>query len=51
LAAGLTTACSWGALAVSLPTTLIGSFGAAPTTQILDVDRGHRLVDVATARY
>ena len=51
LAAGLTTACSWGALAVSLPTTLIGSFGSAPTTQILDVDRNHKLVDVATARY
>lgn len=51
LAAGLTTACSWGALAVALPTTLIGSFGEAPATQILDVDRAHRLVDVATARY
>lgn len=51
LAAGLTTACSWGALAVSLPTTLIGSFGEAPVTQILDVDRNHKLVDVATARY
>jgi len=51
LKAGLTTACSWGALAVSLPTTLIGSFGDAPTTQILEVDRTHRLVDVATARY
>ena len=51
LRAGLSTACSWGALAVSLPTTLIGSFVDAPTTQILDVDRDHKLVDVATARY
>ncbi len=51
LRSGLETACSWGALAVSLPTTLISSFNEAPKTQLLDVDRNHKLVDVATARY
>ncbi len=51
LEAGIKTACSWGALAVSLPTTLITSFEHAPTTEILEVDRNHKLSDVASVRY
>lgn len=51
LAAGLKNACSWGALAVSLPTTLISHFGDAPQAEVLEVDPSHKLSEVATARY
>jgi 1-phosphofructokinase len=43
--AGLTTAVSWGALAVSLPTTLISSFDAAPTSVVEDIDRDRPLAE------
>jgi 1-phosphofructokinase len=51
LRAGISNACSWGALAVSLPTTLISSFNHAPTTEILDVDRGYELTEPASPRF
>lgn len=51
LPAGLSTACSWGALAVSLPTTLISSFDTAPTAEIRDVDRDYVLTEHASVRY
>ena len=51
LAAGLNVACSWGALAVSLPTTLISTFSEAPTTEILDVNVDYALTETATVRY
>ena len=51
LRAGIANACSWGALAVSLPTTLISSFSTAPTTEILDVDRGYELTEPASPRF
>jgi 1-phosphofructokinase len=51
LRAGISNACSWGALAVSLPTTLISSFSDAPTTDILEVDRGYQLTEPASPRF
>ena len=51
LRAGLSTACSWGALAVSLPTTLISTFASAPTAEIREVDRDYRLTEAASVRY
>jgi 1-phosphofructokinase len=51
LRAGLATACSWGALAVSLPTTLISSFESAPQAEIRDIDPDYRLTESATVRY
>jgi len=51
LRAGIANACSWGALAVSLPTTLISSFDNAPTTEILDVDRAYELTEPASPRF
>lgn len=47
----LTTGCSWGALAVSLPTTLISSFGDAPAAQLRKVDPEYALMERATVRY
>ena len=47
----LTTACSWGALAVSLPTTLISSFGEAPEARLREVDPNYVLLEKATVRY
>ena len=49
--AALTTGCSWGALAVSLPTTLISSFGDAPAAQLREVDPNYSLLEKATVRY
>ena len=49
--AALTRGCSWGALAVSLPTTLISSFGDAPEAQLRQVDRDYVLMEKATVRY
>jgi 1-phosphofructokinase len=49
--AALTTAASWGALAVSLPTTLISSFDKAPVAQLRDVDESHLLSETAMVRY
>ncbi|MDH6423204.1 1-phosphofructokinase family hexose kinase [Aurantimicrobium minutum] len=49
--AALTTGCSWGALAVSLPTTLISSFGDAPVAQLREVDPAYSLMEKATVRY
>jgi len=49
--AALTTGCSWGALAVSLPTTLISSFGDAPQAQLREVDPNYALLEKATVRY
>ncbi len=49
--AALTTGCSWGALAVSLPTTLISSFGDAPAAQLREVDPSYALLEKATVRY
>lgn len=43
--------CSWGALAVSLPTTLIQSFAQAPEAHIHEIDRGHELLEKAVPRY
>jgi 1-phosphofructokinase len=51
LRAGIANACSWGALAVSLPTTLISSFEKAPTTEIRDVDRDYELTEPASPRF
>ena len=51
LRAGLSTACSWGALAVSLPTTLISSFASAPRAEIREIDRDYRLTEGAHVRY
>jgi 1-phosphofructokinase len=51
LPAGLATACSWGALAVSLPTTLISSFGNAPQAEIREIDPDYRLTESASVRY
>ena len=51
LRAGLATACSWGALAVSLPTTLISSFESAPEAEIRDIDPDYRLTESASVRY
>jgi 1-phosphofructokinase len=51
LRAGLSTACSWGALAVSLPTTLISSFASAPPAEIREIDREYRLTEGAHVRY
>jgi len=51
LRAGISNACSWGALAVSLPTTLISSFSDAPTTDILDVNRSYELTEPASPRF
>jgi 1-phosphofructokinase len=48
--AALTTACSWGALAVSLPTTLISSFENAPVANLREVDPAHKLSEIAVAR-
>jgi 1-phosphofructokinase len=47
----LTTACSWGALAVSLPTTLISSFDAAPEAHLREIDRDYVLMEKASIRY
>lgn len=47
----LTTGCSWGALAVSLPTTLISSFGEAPEATLREVDPAYVLQEKATVRY
>lgn len=49
--AALTRGCSWGALAVSLPTTLISSFGDAPEAQLRQVDPDYVLMEKATVRY
>ncbi|MEY4997574.1 MAG: hypothetical protein RLY59_978 [Actinomycetota bacterium] len=49
--AALTTGCSWGALAVSLPTTLISSFGDAPKAVLREVDPSYTLLEKATVRY
>jgi 1-phosphofructokinase len=49
--AALTTGCSWGALAVSLPTTLISSFGDAPQAKLREVDPSYTLLEKATVRY
>lgn len=51
LAAGLTNACSWGALAVSLPTTLIGSFADAPNASVQHLDENYSLTETALVRY
>lgn len=51
LPAGLAAACSWGALAVSLPTTLISSFENAPEAEIRDIDPDYRLTESASVRY
>lgn len=51
IAGALTNACSWGALAVSLPTTLIPSFSEAPEATLLDVDRNYVLKEKASVRY
>jgi 1-phosphofructokinase len=47
----LTTAASWGALAVSLPTTLINSFDKAPIAQLREIDEAHLLSEIALVRY
>lgn len=47
----LTNAVSWGALAVSLPTTLIPSFVDAPPGHIREVDRSYRLTEKASVKY
>jgi 1-phosphofructokinase len=49
--AALTRGCSWGALAVSLPTTLISSFGDAPEARLRQVDPEYVLMEKATVRY
>jgi len=49
--AALPTGCSWGALAVSLPTTLISSFSDAPQATLRDVDPSYVLDEKATVRY
>lgn len=43
--------CSWGALAVSLPTTLISSFAEAPEASIREIDRDLVLTEKAVVRY
>lgn len=45
------TGCSWGALAVSLPTTLISSFAEAPVAMTREVDPSFVLEELATVRY
>ena len=51
IAGALTNACSWGALAVSLPTTLIASFGEAPVAQLREIDRNYQLTESASVRF
>jgi hypothetical protein len=38
-------------LAVSLPTTLISSFGDAPAAKLREVDPNYTLMEKATVRY
>ena len=49
--AALPIGCSWGALAVSLPTTLISSFVDAPQATLREVDPSYVLDEKATVRY
>ena len=49
--AGLMNACSWGALAVTLPTTLISTFDEAPVSALRGIDRDYVLTEKATVRY
>lgn len=51
LSSGLINACSWGALAVSLPTTLISSFVDAPVADLRDFDSKHVLSETASVQY